>query len=424
MNGASSLLTPISAETETHKGVLMNLPNRRNSAVRVLYSFPHKLGADRICYTAWQQVKGLADAGADILAFPGVLHRPVPQTVKVRPTLSWGRLRISYKLLGTMRALALHDYIVSRRIEKLAGQIDIIHVWPDAALETLKTAAKLGIPTVLERPNAHTRYAYEAVQRESKRLGVILPPDNEYAYKVEVLCKEEEEFRRADFLLCPSDFTIKTFLDLGFKREKLLKHQYGFDDKTCYPDTTKIADPQRGLTMLFAGDAAVRKGVHFALEAWLQSSAHHNGTFMIAGNILPAYAAKLSSMLSHPSVKVLGHRKDVPDLMRKSDIFVLPSIEEGFGLVCVEAIGCGCVPLVSEACTDICKHMENALVHRIGDVKALTEHINALYEDRTLLGNLRTACLKIAPSVTWGAAGVRLQDVYREAIVAKTARIT
>lgn len=39
--------------------------------IRVLYSFPHKLGADRICYTAWQQVRGLAVAGADVLDAPG-----------------------------------------------------------------------------------------------------------------------------------------------------------------------------------------------------------------------------------------------------------------------------------------------------------------------------------------------------------------
>src|SRR5580698_5356269 len=105
--------------------------------VRVVYSFPNKLGADRICYTAWQQVNGLAAAGAEILAFPGVLHRPVPPNVKVRPTLARGKFRISYKLVGTMRALALHDHIVARRLRKLAGKIDVVHTWPDAALETL-----------------------------------------------------------------------------------------------------------------------------------------------------------------------------------------------------------------------------------------------------------------------------------------------
>ncbi|HZR58762.1 MAG TPA: glycosyltransferase family 4 protein [Terriglobales bacterium] len=382
--------------------------------IRVLYSFPHKIGAGRICYTAWQQVCGLAEAGADVVAFPGAIERVLPKTVKVRPTLARGKVRIPYKLLGTMRALALHDYIVSRRIEKLGKKIDIVHTWPTAALQTLKVAKRLGIVTVLERPNAHTRFAYETVQRESKRLGVTLPPNNEYAYKVDVLRKEEEEYQLADYLLCASEFSIQTFLDYGFKREKLMKHQYGFDEKACYPDMGRTADPQRGLTMLFAGDAAVRKGVHFALEAWLNSPAHQNGTFLIAGGMLPAYAEKLSSMLAHPSVRALGHRNDIPELMRKSDILVLPSIEEGFGLVCVEAIGSGCVPLVSSACTDICKHMENALVHEAGDVAALTRHITQLHEDRLLLAKLRSACLRVAPKITWTAAGVKLLEVYRE----------
>ncbi len=139
--------------------------NSNTSKVRVLYSFPHKLGPDRICYTAWQQVNGLAAAGADLLVFPGVLHKPVSANVRVRQTLARGKARISYKLLGAMRACALHDYIVSRRLEKLAGQIDIVHTWPLGSLRTLRTAARLGIPTVLERPNAHTRFAYEVVQK-------------------------------------------------------------------------------------------------------------------------------------------------------------------------------------------------------------------------------------------------------------------
>lgn len=385
----------------------------------MLYSFPHKLGAGRICYTAWQQVNGLAAAGADVLAFPGVLQRPVPSSVRVRPTLARGKLRISYKLVGTMRSLALHDYIVSRRLHKLAGQIDIIHTWPDAATETLKTAAKLGIPSVLERPNAHTRYAYESVQRESKRLGIVLPANNEYAFKVDVLEREEREYELTDFLLCPSEFTIQTFLDRGFARGKLMKHQYGFDEKACYPDSTRTRDDSRGITMIFAGDCAVRKGVHFALEAWLKSPAHQKGQFLIAGGFLPAYAEKLSSMLSHPSVRVLGHRNDVPDLMRKSDILVLPSIEEGFGLVCVEAIGSGAVPLVSAACTDVCKHMENALVHPIGDVELLAKQITMLDADRNLLAKLRAACLRIAPELTWTAAGERLLRVYQDVLEAK-----
>jgi glycosyltransferase involved in cell wall biosynthesis len=102
--------------------------------------------------------------------------------------------------------------------------------------------------------------------------------------------------------------------------------------------------------------------------------------------------------------------------MRKSHAFVLPTIEEGFGLVCTEAMASGCVPLVSAACTEICVNMENALVHPIGDVEALTRHIKMLYEDRPLLSRLREGGLRKVPEITWTAAGARLLDVYRETI--------
>jgi len=388
--------------------------------MRVLYSFPHKLGADRICTTAWYQVCGVAKAGAQVLAFPGALSRPLPTCVQARPTLARGKYRIPYRVLGRMRAFALHDYIVSRRLEQLAEQVDIVHVWPLGAMRTLQTAARLGIPAVLERPNAHTRFAYEAVQKECERLGVVLPAGHEHAYNDDVLIKEEAEYALATRLLCPSDFVARTFLDYGFDPKVLARHQYGFDEQFYWPDSQPR--PERGgLTMLFAGGCAPRKGLHYALEAWLSSAACNDGRFMIAGGFIPGYADKLSSMLSHPSVHVLGHRGDLPELMRQSDLFVLPSIEEGSALVTSEARGSGCVLLVSEAAGAICEHLANALVHRVGDVATLSHHITMLHGNRALLRSLRMASLGQAADITWSAAGARLLTVYRETVAAHAA---
>lgn len=388
--------------------------------VRVLFSFPLRLGADRICGIAWQQVNGLAAAGAHVLVFPASISRPVRPDVRVSPTLARGKLRLPYKILGTMRACALHDRIVAHRLKKLVGKIDIIHAWPLGALETLETARRLGIPTALERCNAHTGFAMEVVQKECDRLGIVLPPDHEHAFDAEKLRKEESEYRLATRVLCPSDFVVKTFLDKGYPREQLARHTYGYDEKVFYP-SNEPRDPRRGLTMISVGVCAVRKGLHYALEAWLRSPASKDGTFLIAGEFLPDYQKKLAPMLAHSSVKVLGHRNDVPELMRKSDILVLPSIEEGFGLVIAEAMGSGCVPLASEACTEICSHMKTGLMHRVGDVEALTQHISMLHEDRALLERLRTASLEAAPGVTWAAAGRVLLDAYRETIAAHRA---
>jgi glycosyltransferase involved in cell wall biosynthesis len=382
--------------------------------MRVLYSFPHKIGAARICYTAWEQVRGLAAAGAQVTAFPGAVSRELPAGVDVRPTLAWGSLRIPYKLLGRMGACVLHDRIVARRLERMAGEIDVVHCWPLGSLATLKTAKRLGIPAVLERPNAHTRFCYETVAAECKRIGVHLP-HHDYEPDEKVLAREEEEFDMAFRLLCPSEFTAQSFLDRGFAAEKLLRHTYGFDDTGFIP-SAEPRDAGRKFTALFVGVDAVRKGLHLGLEAWLSSPASADGRLLVAGELSPEYKQRFAEQLAHPSVQLLGHRKDVAQLMRNSDILLMPSLEEGFGLVCVEAIGSGCVPLVSDACTDACRHLHNSLVHKVRDVETLRKHITLLYRDRALLESLRRTCIAERLNYSWNAAGRKLFEAYRLAI--------
>lgn len=382
--------------------------------LRVLQSFPHKIGAGRICTTAWEQAAGVARAGADLTVMVGAVHRPLPGGIRVQTTLARGRWRIPYRTLG-VHAFALHDRLVARALPRLAGEIDIIHAWPLGARETLRTARRLGIPTVLERPNAHTRYAYESVARECDRIGVQLPPNGEHAYNAARLVKEEEEYRLTDYLLCPSEFVAKTFRDEGFSDAQLVHHTYGYDESQFFA-ANRPANRDGGLNVLFVGMCAVRKGVHLALDAWLQSPASRSGTFTIAGGFIPEYEAKLADQLAHPSVKAFGHSDDVPALMRACDILVLPSIEEGFGLVCVEAMGSGCVPLVSDACTDTVRHGQNGFVHNVGDVATLAEQLTLLDRDRDQLAALRESCLHCAPNHTWSAAGVRLLDVYEDVV--------
>ncbi len=384
--------------------------------MRVLYSFPHRLGADRICYTAWQQVRGLVSAGVEVLLMPGALARPVPSSVEVHPTLAWGKLRLPYRVVGKLRALALHDNIVARRLEKLAGQINVVHGWPCAALETMKVAKRLGIPTVLERPNAHTRFAYDVVNCECRRIGVSLPKGHEYEFNDDILRLEEEEFRLADFLLCPSDFVARTFSEMGFPAKKLLRHQYGFDETAFYPGND-LHSSRHKFTMLFAGQGAVRKGVHFAVEAWRRSGINGNGVFKIAGGFIPEYRKYIEKLANgDPSIVFLDHRRDIPDLMRNSDVFILPTLEEGSPLVCAEAMASGCVNLVSDVCAGVCEHMENALIHRTGDVEALTRQLISLYQNPSLLVSLRVGALRSRTEWTWDKAGRALEGAYQLAV--------
>jgi glycosyltransferase involved in cell wall biosynthesis len=380
---------------------------------RVLYSFPHRIGAQRICLTAWYQVESTAAAGVDFTAAVASVARPLPETIDVIETLARGRLKLPYRAVGSRRMFAIHDQLVARWLRRHRHDVDVVHAWPCGALETLRAAQELGIPSALERPNAHTGYAYEVVRRESERLGVTLPPDHEHAYNGRVLAKEKAEYELADRLLCPSDFTAWTFLREGFPESKLARHFYGVDTDRFF-----AGEVQSGpFTAVFVGVAAVRKGLHFALEAWSRSSASAGGRFLVAGEILPAYRRVLEPLLAQPSVTVLGHSEHVPELMRSAHVLLLPSIEEGFGLVCTEAMASGCVPLVSNASTGLCRDGENALVHEVGDVEALATHLSVICEHRDLWLRLREAALAERDAISWHAAGARLADVYAEIAV-------
>ena len=383
-----------------------------SSPVRVLYSFPHKLGGGRICTTAWHQVEGASQAGAKVTAITGSQVKPLNPAVKVKKTLSVGKFRVPYRLIGRDAACNWHDSVTARWLDANHREIDVVHGWPLSSLKTIRVARKHGIPVVLERPNAHTAFAYEEVAKENKNVGIELPGDHDHLFNGKRLAIEETEYAEAVFLLCPSDFVARTFRDRGFKDEKLVRHQYGFDHSRFSSPVAK-AEEHDGLVMIYAGVVEPRKGLHHALKAWLASGAHEKGTFMVCGEFIPGYADLLQPMLSHPSVKVMGHRTDLPDLMRQSDLFVLSSVEEGSALVTYEARGSGCVLLVSDASGAVCDHMQNGLIHPSRDVDALTAHIRQLDGDRTLLAKLRAASHSDLDQLTWAEAGRKLADVYR-----------
>jgi glycosyltransferase involved in cell wall biosynthesis len=384
-------------------------------AIRVLYSFPFRIGAGQICHTALQQVVGASKAGVNVTVVAGSVAPSVMGKVVVRKTLSLGLVRFPVRLLGRLRYCRLHDWMVSRMLPRMRDEVDLIHGWPLASLLTIRAAKKLGIPMVIERPNAHTAFAQQVVDRECRRLGVDLPDGHEHSLNHAVLEREECEYNEAFALLCPSGFVVRSFLDRGFEPSKLLLHSYGYDQERFSP-TGREATGSKGLTMVFVGGAAPRKGLHIALRAWHESGAAKRGRFLICGGFMSGYQEALKGMLDHPSIEVLGHREDVEKWMRSSDVFVLPSVEEGSALVTYEARGSGCVLLVSDAAGARCSHMETGLIHRAGEVDELTRHLRLLDQDRGLLEKLRSRSVQELDQLTWTSAGKTLANLYRDTV--------
>jgi len=391
--------------------------HKKNTRLRVLYSFPLRIGRVGIGMTAWHQVESLIRRGVKVDLYCASLEKPLSGLSHLRETFMPLGLKLPLRFLGTRKAAILHDRMIAGTLKGLHQEIDIVHCWPSGASKTLVMAKSLGIPTVLERPSAHTRYVFDVVERECKRLGMVLDVTHYAACNHKRLVREEREFELADKLLCPSEFVIETFLERGFCQTKLVHHQYGYDPSVFWVNSNQTSElPESPFRMLYVGNCSPLKGLHFALQAWLDSEASKKGKFFICGGMVPRYFEVVKKWLDHPSVEYVGFVRDIADRMRNCHALVLPSLAEGSALVTYEARACGCVLLVSSASGAVCEHMKDSLVHEPGDVKQLRDQIDLLASDNTLLNRLRKNSLNGVSDLTWAKATQVLIKIYQEFI--------
>ena len=379
--------------------------------MRVLYSFPDGVGRPGIGTTAYHQVRELARHGVDVTLYCTSAHRELPSSVRVVETLAVGGQRIPHRALGIQRSYRYHDLRVALALRRRGGEFDVVHSWPRATVHTSRAARRRGIPCLREVPNTHTGHAFDVVARELAALGLDPRRGHSHAYDADVLALEEREYALADALLVPSEYSLSTFVERGVPRDKLVLHRYGYEPERFFAGSNG-ARPERPFTALFVGRCEPRKGLHHALRAWHDSGAAGHGRLFVVGAFEPGYRQALARDLDHPSIEVCGFVHDPSALMRESDVFILPSVEEGSALVTYEAQASGCVLVVSEAAGARCTHDVEGLVHEPGDVAALTEHLARLQGEPGLLERLRAASLARAATLSWSEAGAELAEIY------------
>lgn len=386
--------------------------------MRVLLSFPTRIGTPGIGMIGWHQATGLARAGVEVhlacgsveLALPGV--RVARETMRLSPGP-----KIPYRVLGRERAATLHDRRAARLLQRSPAGFDIVHAWPAGATQTLRTARALGIPALLERPNAHTAYAFEVVEAECARLGLRLGRSSPHAPSGAKLTRELREFEAADALLCPSDFVAATHVQRGESAQRLLRHRYGYDPSRFWSAPGRRAQTEEApLTVAFVGRLEPRKGVHLALDAWRAAELRTGARLLLCGATEPGYERILAPLLELPGVELLGPVPDPGPVMRSVDALVLPSLEEGSALVTYEARACGAILLVSDRSGACARDGVDSLVHAAGDVEALASHYRRLDRDGDLRRRLRERSLEDIGELTWDAAARELLAAYRQAI--------
>ena len=166
--------------------------------------------------------------------------------------------------------------------------------------------------------------------------------------------------------------------------------------------------------VVFVGQLVQRKGLEYLLKAWKKLQLP-DAELVLAGRgrvdeeLLAAFQSDFV---------YLGNvsQERLQALYDSSDLFCMPSLVEGFGLVYLEALSRG-VPVIATPNTgaaDILRDGEEGFIVPIQDVDALAEKIEWAYRHRENLAEMGVAARKLAEQYSWSRfrAGI-LQVIKR-----------
>ncbi len=125
---------------------------------------------------------------------------------------------------------------------------------------------------------------------------------------------------------------------------------------------------------------------------------------------------------SHPLVEAyrdrvafLGLRDDIPDILARSDIFVLPSYSEGLSNALMEAMASGCACIASEVGGNpfLIQNGVSGFLFPAGDREALASHIRRLLDDSVKRRSLGEAArMRIEKIFSWDVTGREYRALF------------
>jgi glycosyltransferase involved in cell wall biosynthesis len=164
----------------------------------------------------------------------------------------------------------------------------------------------------------------------------------------EIIARELNEYQMATKIIVPSQICRESFIRYGVDSSKV-KVVYFPSNLTDFSDQ-KI-ESRHEAVLTFVGQVTLRKGVCTLLEA-LEVLSGTEYKVNLVGPIDSNFKAYLKrTNYDRKHILFHGHQTSatVREMLSKTNIFVMPSLEEGWPMAMMEAISMGCIPLISNA---------------------------------------------------------------------------
>lgn len=293
------------------------------------------------------------------------------------PVYAWNSATIAFELSARLHGLRgwpltlkRNDWFQQRSLEvlhKLAPQFEyhgarpILFAYSYAALELLRFAKTRGWPTIMGQIDGGIREEEVVVNEQKQHTGLTshwqrVPSEYWRSWK--------EECSLADTIIVNSNWSQELLIDAGIDAAKLKVIPVAYQAEAAARTFKRIYPTEfsgrRPLRVLFLGAFVLRKGAAAVLEA-MSLLENEPIEFWIVGSVgldIP------SSLRESPKVKWIGavSRESTADYYRDADVFLFPTISDGFGMTQVEARGWKLPVIATPFCASIIRQGRNGLI--------------------------------------------------------------
>ncbi|MBU1089936.1 glycosyltransferase family 4 protein [Patescibacteria group bacterium] len=238
---------------------------------------------------------------------------------------------------------------------------------------------------------------------------------NQEVYKI-----EKEAWEMADKLIAVSNYTKGIVVEhYGIDPNKIEVVHNGKDDYVN-PVNRKYMCRSDKKTVLFLGRLTIQKGPDWFIKvAQKVLKKRKDVQFLIAGtgDMMPKIIDEIVAKGFHKDIFCMGFlgKEECDTVFANSDVFVMPSVSEPFGLVALEAAQRGCAVILSSQ-SGAKEVLANSLQADFWDVNKMANHILASLEYPALKKTLVENANKEIENLTWERQAQKTIAIYHQLV--------
>jgi len=249
---------------------------------------------------------------------------------------------------------------------------------------------------ICERSSSHILFINEILKEEYAKYGIKFNIDQR------IIKRELKEYEQSDFVLVPSKFAQNTFKKYNIFKTKVLTFPSNnkiFKSK----NKKKIFFSSNKFKIIYVGSLSLRKGLPYLLDAFNRLNFKGKELHLVGlkTNDYRLFKHKIdfSKTILH------GHlsQSKVNNLLNKSDVFVMPSLEEGAAIAVAQAMNTGLPVIVTKntGWEEVVRKNNTGYVIDIKNSKMLYQKLNHLSKNKSILQKFSRNSLKYSKNKTW-----------------------